>query len=77
MSQYTTNQIRDQIFKSGYHIDMIQRPNRITGFLLCETRAFLIGSNLKNITEALNKMLDKIGELQVSGKYITKEMVEE
>ena len=74
--RYTVNEMRNQIFKAGYFINITQKEDSISGFLMTKEKAFWI-RNVKNITDMLNKMLDKIGELGISGKYVTKEMFQE
>jgi uncharacterized linocin/CFP29 family protein len=74
--RYTVNEMRNQIFKSGYFINITQKEDSISGFLMAKEMAFWI-RNVKNITDMLNKMLDKIAELGISGEYVTKEMFQE
>ena len=77
----TVNQMRNQILSAGYFFSVTQKKNEVYGFLHSDNaigKCFYSGSNkFKNLTEFFNWMLDKIGELGISGKYLTNEMIKD
>ena len=72
------NVLRNQLFESGFKfgLDYIT-PKKIHAYLHAQNCDLVMHGYFENTTKALSAMLDKIGELGISGKYVTKEMIKE